>query len=106
MSRTDRSSSASLPWLVEIAQQGDQRLEILQAEPGATGSGQDKGVRSGQVGPVGRERPHPASSILEEDAWFAPGPPLTQEGKVLPTQGMERVGDREDDLSIRATGCS
>jgi hypothetical protein len=88
-------------------QQTDERLQIRETEDSASRGEHDKGVGLSQIRPGGGQGAEPPSGrVMEEHTRFPPGQSLGDEGKLLAREGMEGMGDREDQLPIRVIGCS
>jgi hypothetical protein len=87
--------------------QAGKGLEVAQAQDSAAGRQDDEGVGVGQVGPrcwegakVGRE------GVTKEDARFAPGDALLNEGEPLASEGVKGMGDSKNLILIQVIGCS
>ncbi len=82
-------------------------MQIRETEDSLSRSQEDKRVRRGEIGPGEREGPEaPGGRVMEKGPGFSPGRSLGNEGKLLTGERMERMGDREDQLTIRVIGCS
>ena len=88
-------------------QHTDERLQIREPQDSAPSGEHDKGVRWGKIGPGGGKRANmPSGRVMEEHPWLTPGKSLSEEGKLLAGEGMERMGDGEEKLPIRIIGYS
>jgi hypothetical protein len=88
-------------------QQTDERLQIRETQDSASSGEHDKGVGWGKIGPGGGKRADlPSDRVMKEHPRLPPGKPLSDEGKLLAGEGMERMGDGEAKLPICIMGCS
>jgi len=85
----------------------DEHLHIGEPQDSASRGEHDKGIGRGQIGPSSREGTEASRGrVVEEDPRLPPGQPLGDERKLLSREGMEGMGDREDEVPIRVIGCS
>jgi hypothetical protein len=90
-----------------MMEQTAERPQIGEVQDSTSSGEHDEGVGWSQIRPGRRHRAHTSSGrIVKEHAWFSPGKPLGNEGKVLAGEGMKRMGDGEEKLPIRVIGCS
>ncbi len=76
-------------------------LEIGEAEDGATGSEMTERIGQSEGSPGGGKGTDVAGEgIAEEDAGFSPRPALSEEGKLLISEGMKGMSDGEEALAI------
>jgi hypothetical protein len=88
-------------------QQTDECLQIRETQDSVSCGEHHKGIGWGEIGPRGGEGAEALRDrVMEEDPRFTPGYPLRYERKLLPGEGMEGMGDREDKLPIRVMGYS
>jgi hypothetical protein len=53
-------------------------------------------IRGSNAGPGRWERPHVVRRLVKRDTVFSPVVPVGEDLKLLPIQGMKRMGDREN----------
>jgi hypothetical protein len=88
-------------------QHTDERLQIHEPQDSASGGEHDKRIGWSEIRPSrGKRADLPSSRVLKEHSRLSPGTPLSEEGKLLAGQGMERMGDGEAKLPIWVMGCS
>ena len=93
--------------LLHVRQETDKCLQIRETKDSVSRGQHDKRVGWGQMRPgSGQGAEAPRGGVMEEDTRFPPGQALSDEGKLVAGEGMEGMGDREDQLPIRVMGCS
>jgi len=70
--------------------------QIRHTKGGSTGGQDHIGVRRNNARPGCWQRPHVLGGLVKGDPIFSPIVPIGEDLKLLPVQGMEGMGDREN----------
>jgi hypothetical protein len=97
----------SLPsaW-IQASKQGRQGEQIIGAKEGPSLGDNNEGVRRNQARPLGGQRAHMSRRIVKRHFVDAPVVVVAQDLKVLPVQGMKRMGNREHPFRQGGKRCS
>jgi len=81
--------------LVDALKEMSQSQKIPHLKGCAPSSQYDTGIRKHKARPGCRERPHMIRGLVKRDTVFAPIVAIIEDLKLLPVQGMERMGNGE-----------
>jgi hypothetical protein len=81
--------------LIDALEEVSQSQKILHLKSCATGSQYDTGIGRYKTCPGCWERSHVVRGLVKGDTIFTPIVAIIEDLKLLPTQGMERMGNGE-----------